>query len=75
MNKYLLSHHVLHHINKPKTSGNKIGILFLFLKRRENYEKLKLSPTNKTRVNFLLVTFDVLRLYIVTEKKSINGVC
>ena len=45
-------------------------MLFLTLRRGENNEKLKLSSTNKTHVYSLLVTFDVLRLYVVTEKSE-----
>ena len=43
-------------------------MLFLTLRLRENNEKLKLSSTNKTHVYFLLVIFDMLRLYVVTNK-------
>ena len=56
-----------------KLRGNEIGILFLTLKARENNEKLKLSSTNKTHVYSLLVNFDVLRLYVVTEKSYFLG--
>ena len=42
------------------------------LNKHKNNEKWKLSSTNKTRVHFLLVSFDVLRLSVVTEKKSIH---
>ena len=44
--------------------------MFLTLRTRKNNEKLKLSSTNKTHVHSLLVTFDVLRLYAVTEKSK-----
>ena len=56
-----------------KLRGNEIGILFLTLKTRENNEKLKLLSTNKTHVYSLLVIFDVLRLYVVTEKICFLG--
>ena len=49
---------------------NGIGIPFLTPETRENNEKLKLSSTNKTHIYSLLVTFDVLRLYVVTEKSN-----
>ena len=46
-----------------------VSKLFLALRRHENNEKLKLSSTIKTRAHSLLVTFDVLRLHVVTAKK------
>ena len=69
MKKYLFCR-VLPHINQPKTSGNGISKLFLPLRRHENNEKLKLSSTTRTRAHPLLVTFDVLRLHVVTEKNQ-----
>ena len=66
MKKYLFCR-VLPHINSQKHRGSGIGIPFLTLKTRQNNEKLKLSSTNKTHVYSLLVTFDVLRLYVVTN--------
>ena len=59
-----------HISTSQKLRGNKIGILFLTLRRRENNQKLKLSSTNKTRFHSLLVTFDVVRLYVVTAKSQ-----
>ena len=53
-----------------KLRGNEIGILFLTFRRRENNEELKLSFTNKTHVCSLLITSDVLRLYVVTKKSQ-----
>ena len=49
---------------------NNISKLFLTLRRHENNEKLKLPSTIKTRAHPLLVTFDVLRLHVVTEKNQ-----
>ena len=73
MKKYLFCR-VLPHINSQKLRGNGIGIPFLTPRTRENNEKLKLSSTNKTHVYSLLVTFDVLRLYVVTKKSKFFGV-
>ena len=42
----------------------------LTLRRRENNEKLQLSWTSKAHVYSLLVTFDVLWLYVVIEKSQ-----
>ena len=69
MKRYLFCH-ALPHINYLKTSGNNISKLFLTLRRHENNEKLKLPSTIKTRAHPLLVTFDVLRLHVVTEKNQ-----
>ena len=69
MKKYLFCR-VLPHINSQKLRGDGIGIPFLTLGTRENNEKLKLSSTNKTHVYSLLVTFDMLRLYVVTDKNN-----
>ena len=41
--------------------------VFFTVRRRENNQKLKLLSVTKTRVHSLLVTFNVLRLYAVTE--------
>ena len=60
-----------HISTSQKLRCNDIGIQFLTFKTRENNEKLKLLSTNKTHFYSLLVTFDVLRPYIVTEKKLI----
>ena len=68
MKKYLFCS-VLPHINQPKTSREQ-DRPFLTLRTRKNNEKLKLSSTNKTHVHFLLVIFDALRLYSVTEKSK-----
>ena len=59
-----------HILTSQKLRGNGIGILISILRTRENNEKLKLSSTNKTHVYSLLVTFDVLRLYVITEKSK-----
>ena len=59
-----------HILTSKKLLGNGIGILLLTLTMRENNEKLKLSSTNKTHVCSLLVTLDVQRLYVVTEKSK-----
>ena len=59
-----------HILTSQKLRGNGIGILFLTLVTCENNDKLKLSFTNKTIFCPLLVTFDVLRLYVVTEKSK-----
>ena len=59
-----------HILTRQNLQGNGIGILLLTLRTRENNEKLKLSSTNKTHVSSLSVTFDVLRLYKVTEKSK-----
>ena len=69
MKKYLFCR-VLPHINLLKTSGNNISKLFLTLRKHENNEKLKLPSTIKTCTHPLLVTFDVLRLHVVTENKN-----
>ena len=69
MKKYLFCR-VLPHINSQKLRGNGIGIPFLTPRTHQNNEKLKLSSTNKTHVYSLLVTIDVLRLYVVTEKSK-----
>ena len=69
MKKYLFCR-VLPHINLLKTSGNNISKLFLTLRKHENNEKLKLPSTIKTCTHPLLVTFDVLRLHLVTENKN-----
>ena len=53
-----------------KLRDNKIGMPFLTLRPCEIDEKLKLWSTNKTHVYFLLVTFDVLKLYVVTDKSK-----
>ena len=67
--KYLFCR-VLPYVSSQKLRGNGIGIPFLTPRTRENNEKLKLSTTNKTHIYSLLVTFDVLRVYIVTEKSK-----
>ena len=59
-----------HILTSQKLRENGIGILFLTLRMRENNDKLKLSSTNKTLFYSLLITFDVLRLYVVTEKST-----
>ena len=59
-----------HISTSQKLQGNGIGIPFLTPRTRKNNEKLKLSSTNKTHVYSLLVTFDVLRLYVVTKKSQ-----
>ena len=59
-----------HILTSQNLRGNGTGMLFLTLRTRENNEKLKLSSTNKTHYYSLLVTFDVLRLYTVTEKSK-----
>ena len=69
MKRYLFCR-VLPQINQPKTSRNNISKLFLPLRRHDNNEKLKLSSTIKARSHPLLVTFDVLRLHVVTEKNQ-----
>ena len=69
MKKYLFCR-VLPYVSSQKLRGNGIGIPFLTPRTRENNEKLKLSSTNKTHVYSLLVTFDVLRLYVVTKKSK-----
>ena len=66
---------VLPHVNQPKTSRKEISKLFLSLRSRRNNEKLKLLSRNKTHVHSILVTFDVLRLYVVTEKNLKIYVC
>ena len=55
-------------LTSQKLQGNEIGIQFLTLRTGENNEKLKLLSTIKTHFYSLLVTFDVLRPYVVTEK-------
>ena len=58
-----------HLSTSKKLNGNEIGIPSLTLRTREKKnEKVKRSPTNKTHLHFLLVIFDVLRLYVVTKK-------
>ena len=69
MKKYLFCR-VHPKINSQKLRGNGIGVPFLTPRTRENNEKLKLSFTNKAQVYSLLVTFDVLRLYVVTETSN-----
>ena len=69
MKKYLLCR-VLPHLNSQKLRWNRISIPLLTPRQRQNNEKLKLSSPNKTHVYFLLVTFDVLRLYVVSKKSK-----
>ena len=69
MKKYLFCR-VLPQINSQKLRGNGIAIPFLTSRTRQNNEKLKLSPANKTHFYSLLVTFDVLTLSVVTLKSN-----
>ena len=69
MKRYLFCR-VVPHIKWSKTSENDTSKLFLPLRRHENNEKLKLSSTTRTRAHPLLVTFDVLRLHVVTKKNQ-----
>ena len=69
MKNYLFCR-ILPHINNQTLQGNGIGIPILTPRTRENNEKLNLISTNKTHVYSLLVTFDVLRMYVVTEKSK-----
>ena len=56
-----------------KPPGTRLIYWFLsLLNKHKNNEKWKLSSTNKTRIHFLLVSFDVLGLSVVAEKKSIH---
>ena len=59
-----------HISTSQKLRGNGISILFLTPGTRVNNEKLKRPSTNKTNVYSFLVTFDVLRLYLVTKKSK-----
>ena len=52
-----------------KLRGNEIGILYLT--ECKNNDKLKLSSANKKHVYSLLLTFDVLRLHVVTKRSNI----
>ena len=51
-----------------KLRGNEIDMRLTTLRTRKNKEKLKLSSTNKTHVYSFIVTFDMLRPHVVTEK-------
>ena len=59
-----------HILISQKLRGNVVGIPLLTLRTRENSKELKLSSKNKTHVYSLLVTFDVLRVYVITEKSE-----